>query len=222
MDEQRFCQCCGMPMPTDDLVGTLSDGSKNPDYCIYCLVKGDLADTSVEEQVDLNCRFTDEFNKAAGTSYTPEEYRELLWQYIPSLKHWLSDDMKVDWIVSRSTRAVLSTMDQDGYPHPVEMDLLGHDDGHVFYFSTPISSRKVGHIRGDKRAGVCIARCWDSLSFIGYAEIVDDRELKERFWNDSMLRHYPGGVDDEGYALIRFDGRHLSAWIDRDTFEKDY
>ena len=70
-------------------------------------------------------------------------------------------------------------------------------------------------------AGVCIARCWDSISFTGDAEIVDDKDLKMRFWDDRMLRHYPGGVDDPGYCLIRFYGKHVSAWIDRDVFEKD-
>ena len=77
------------------------------------------------------------------------------------------------------------------------------------------------NIRENRKAGVCIARCWDSISFTGDADIVDDRDLKERFWDDRMLRHYPGGIEDPAYCLIRFDGKHVSAWIDRDTFEKD-
>lgn len=42
-----------------------------------------------------------------------------------------------------------------------------------------------------------------------------------RFWDDRMLKHYPGGVDDPEYCLIRFYGKHVSAWMDRDVFEKD-
>ncbi len=34
---QKFCQCCGMPIgDTDELFGTNADGSKNADYCKYC------------------------------------------------------------------------------------------------------------------------------------------------------------------------------------------
>ncbi len=208
-------------MPTDDLLGTLSDGSNDPDYCVCCLVNGDLKASTIEEVIDINVGFTDEFNKSAGTSYTHDEYRELLGQFIPTLKHWLSDDDKLGWVIDRTKRAVFTTIGGDGYPHSVEMDLLGSDGGCVLYFSTPSSSKKVMNIRENRKAGVCIARCWDSISFTGDADTVDDRDLKERFWDDRMLRHYPGGIEDPAYCLIRFDGKHVSAWIDRDTFEKD-
>jgi len=33
--KQKFCQSCGMP-PTEDILGTNADGSKNEDYCMYC------------------------------------------------------------------------------------------------------------------------------------------------------------------------------------------
>ena len=38
---QKFCQCCGMPLGEGtDMQGTNADGSKNGDYCKYCLDKG--------------------------------------------------------------------------------------------------------------------------------------------------------------------------------------
>ncbi len=40
---QRFCQCCGMPMgDTDELYGTNADGTKNDEYCKYCFEKAGL------------------------------------------------------------------------------------------------------------------------------------------------------------------------------------
>ena len=47
------------------------------------------------------------------------------------------DDDKLRWVISRSKRAVLTTIDAHGYPHSVEMDLLGTDGDHILYFSTP-------------------------------------------------------------------------------------
>mgnify|MGYP003308943750 CR=1 FL=1 len=37
--EQKFCQSCGMPL-TEEILGTNADGSKNEDYCIYCMKDG--------------------------------------------------------------------------------------------------------------------------------------------------------------------------------------
>lgn len=37
---ERLCQSCGMPMPTDELLGTNADGSLNTDYCTYCFQEG--------------------------------------------------------------------------------------------------------------------------------------------------------------------------------------
>ena len=37
LENARFCQSCGMPLPDDrSLNGTESDGTKSGDYCIYC------------------------------------------------------------------------------------------------------------------------------------------------------------------------------------------
>ena len=65
------------------------------------------------------------------------------------------DDDKLRWVISRSKRAVLTTIDAYGYPHSVEMDLLGTDGDHILYFSTPSSARKVTNIRDNGKAGVC-------------------------------------------------------------------
>ena len=51
------------------------------------------------------------------------------------------DDDKLRWVIGRSKRAVLTTIDAYGYPHSVEMDLLGTDGDHILYFSTPSSAR---------------------------------------------------------------------------------
>lgn len=80
-----------MPIPTDNLLGTKVDGSKDPDYCVYCLVDGEFKVDTMEEVIDFCVGFTDDFNRSAGTSYTPDEYRRLLWRFIPTLGRWRKD-----------------------------------------------------------------------------------------------------------------------------------
>ena len=41
-EEMKKCQACGMPITKDEEKGTNADGSKNEDYCAYCLENGNL------------------------------------------------------------------------------------------------------------------------------------------------------------------------------------
>ena len=50
----RICQGCVIPMLTDNLLGTYSDGRLCTDYCNLCLNNGAFTVISSEEEMDLN------------------------------------------------------------------------------------------------------------------------------------------------------------------------
>ena len=53
---QKFCQCCGMPMgDTDELYGTNADGSGNEEYCKYCFEKGEFTFHGTMEEMIEAC-----------------------------------------------------------------------------------------------------------------------------------------------------------------------
>ena len=37
---QLICQCCGMPLKDDDIIGRNADGTPNEDYCKWCYADG--------------------------------------------------------------------------------------------------------------------------------------------------------------------------------------
>lgn len=37
-----ICQCCGMPLEDDDIIGHNHDGSFNEDYCKWCYADGTI------------------------------------------------------------------------------------------------------------------------------------------------------------------------------------
>ena len=37
MSEMRYCESCGMPLDSNEVLGTNNDNSRNEEYCIYCL-----------------------------------------------------------------------------------------------------------------------------------------------------------------------------------------
>ncbi len=86
---EKICQSCGMDMKEENYFGTNKDGSLNEDYCTYCFQKGIfLDDCTMEEQIEKNLKFLEEFNKEEGTNFNEEEAREEMSKFFPTLKRW--------------------------------------------------------------------------------------------------------------------------------------
>lgn len=83
---QKFCQCCGMPMgDTDELYGTNADGSRNAEYCRYCFEKGEFTfQGTMEEMIELCVPNM----AAANPDMTEEEARKIMLEWFPALKRW--------------------------------------------------------------------------------------------------------------------------------------
>ena len=83
---QRFCQCCGMPMgDTEELYGTNADGTKNDVYCKYCFEKGRFTFTGTMEEMIQACAPN---MAAANPGMSQEEARAAMLQWFPTLKRW--------------------------------------------------------------------------------------------------------------------------------------
>lgn len=91
-NEMKFCQSCGLPL-TDEILGTNVDGTKNHDYCIYCVKDGAFTGNfTMEEMAEYCSMFVEEYNKNTGRNLTACEYKEELLRYFPTLKRWKGDD----------------------------------------------------------------------------------------------------------------------------------
>lgn len=86
---RNICQSCGMPMDAVESLGTNADKSLNEDYCSYCYKDGAFNnDITMEEMIEINLNYIDEYNKDAEKKVTKEEAREQMKQYFPTLKRW--------------------------------------------------------------------------------------------------------------------------------------
>lgn len=83
------CQSCSMPLKDLDDFGSGSDGGVNTEYCRYCFQDGKFThDRTVEEMVESNLRFLDEFNAGNGTTYSEDEARSILKLHLLTLRRW--------------------------------------------------------------------------------------------------------------------------------------
>ena len=79
----KLCQSCGMPITTDEVLGTNADGSLNQDYCKYFYDKGEfLQKVSMEEFIDMCSQF------GAQAGMTNEQMRDHCAKLFPALKRW--------------------------------------------------------------------------------------------------------------------------------------
>jgi transcriptional regulator with XRE-family HTH domain len=88
-EEPPVCQSCAMPLQSLEDFGTNADDTANTEYCSYCFAEGKFTHTrTIEEMIEHNLRFLDEFNAQNGTSFTPDQARSLLKLHLASLKRW--------------------------------------------------------------------------------------------------------------------------------------
>lgn len=81
--DKKICQSCGMPITSDEQLGTNKDGSINNDYCKYCYENGEFIDkVSMEEYIDMCSQY------GAQAGMINDEMRKHCTELFPTLKRW--------------------------------------------------------------------------------------------------------------------------------------
>lgn len=126
---------------------------------------------------------------------------------------------KAAQLVATAQIITVASIDENGYPRPVAMVKLKDENGAI-YVSTGTSSAKTTHFKANPKAGVSIVKGGDSIVYTGEMEIVTDEAVKRSLWGDWMLSHFPGGVEDPEYCVLKFTPQSETYWIDS-QFVKD-
>jgi hypothetical protein len=70
---------------TDEMYGTNADGRKNEEYCKYCFEKGAFTqDCTMSEMIEICVPHM----AAANSGMSEEEARNMMNEYLPTLKRW--------------------------------------------------------------------------------------------------------------------------------------
>lgn len=113
--------------------------------------------------------------------------------------------------VSDAETAILSSIDEKGYPRSVEMSNIKTESLNVMYFATGTDSRKTKHYMKNSKAGVTYN---GGVSLIGEIEIIEDSTLKKELWQDWFIKHFPKGVTDPNYCVLKFTSKEAVIYLD--------
>lgn len=107
-------------------------------------------------------------------------------------------------LLNRSNLLSLASINEQGYPRVCIVTKLHNEGLDKIYVATGSSSNKTKHFQADPRASICYYDEQASAILTGNIKIVDCLELKQALWQDWLLEHLPGGVEDPEYCVLEF------------------
>ena len=77
-----ICQCCGMPIDDDSILGRDKDGTLNEEYCKWCYVDGTYTYNDMDELIDVCVK------NMVNENFTEEQAHSYLKEMLPKLDYW--------------------------------------------------------------------------------------------------------------------------------------
>ena len=112
-------------------------------------------------------------------------------------------------IVDSSDSHILVTVDETGKPRARTMSPFSPEENWTLWLGTFPTSRKVKEIKNNKNVVVFYydSKSWSYVNISGTAQLVNDPDLKVKYWKDGWKRFYPDREKD--YILIEVTPERL-------------
>lgn len=122
-------------------------------------------------------------------------------------------------LLQKCDTLVLASIDTEGCPRPVPIAKIATESISTIWMSTGTSSQKTKEFSINPKAGLSFYADGNSVVLTGEVEVVEDMESKERYWQNWFINHFPQGVKDPEYILLKFQSHHATIYIDN-QFER--
>jgi len=109
-------------------------------------------------------------------------------------------------LIDRSEIGLLGTNGEDGCPNIKALIKMENEGLKRVWFSTNTSSRRVSQLLRDPRACLYFldSQKWMGLMLVGRMEVLQEKEVKARFWREGFERYCLLGITDPDYSILRF------------------
>ena len=108
--------------------------------------------------------------------------------------------------------AMLITRAADGHLHARPMAVAELRADADAYFVTSIDSPKIAEIEADADVLLTFQSERQFAAVYGRVNVIQDRQLIERLWQEAWKVWFPRGKDDPTIALLRFDAERGEFW----------
>lgn len=81
-----ICQCCGMPLNDDAIIGHNHDGTLNENYCKWCYPNGTYTYSNMDALIDVSVKHM------VNENFTEEQARSYMKGLLPTLDYWKKYD----------------------------------------------------------------------------------------------------------------------------------
>lgn len=117
-----ICQCCGMPIEDDSVLGRNHDGTLNEDYCKWCYADGTYTYSDMDDLIDVCVK------NMVNDHFTEDQARSYMKDLLPKLDYWkryeeLSDKGKFDEFKMQLIREI-NDLHIEGLPEVKRLNAL--------------------------------------------------------------------------------------------------
>lgn len=126
-------------------------------------------------------------------------------------------ETKADELVRKCEIMFVSSVNEKGYPRTCCVNKLRDEGFREIYFVTSKRSEKQGkakHFETNTKSSICFQQEGDSLTLVGEVEIITDKEVMQRLWNENDRGFFPKGVDDPKIRFMHFHTLEATFWIE--------
>lgn len=122
---------------------------------------------------------------------------------------------KAGELLAQCDVVTLASINEAGYPRICVMSKIKAEGIQTIWMATGTSSAKTAHYKKNPKASICCYLGGDSVTLLGEIQIVHDAFKKKELWQDWFIEHFPKGVDDPEYGILRFDSIQATCWIEK-------
>ncbi len=129
--------------------------------------------------------------------------------------------LKAGAIMKAARTPVMALIDEEGFPRASTISCLKTEGISHAWFATGLRTGKARCLEGNKKAGLCFCDGSNNVTLMGTTEILTEPDIKKGLWEDWFIEHFPGGVDDPNYCILKFSTEKMVFWIDSEYKEMD-
>ena len=127
--------------------------------------------------------------------------------------------------IKEQKTAMISSVDDEGFPNTKAMLSPRKIDGNDFYFTTNTSSMRVAQYNANEKACIYFYKrgrfSYTGVMLVGTMQVLTEQSIKDEIWRTGDTMFYKKGKTDPDYCVLQFTALKCrvykdlkTAWID--------